>query len=298
MRFGDLPGVLVEGSSDGPTLVLLHGIGLGPWIWERDQRRWAEQHGLSSLALELPGHGSQSDQDPGLGQLAESVSRSLSSLKGPVALIGHSMGGLVAQMVASQVDVQSLVCVASATPKAVWMRPTRTGIRSFLPQLMGLARGRPLALSEKAYLDCGFDQLPSDAQSKALQRLTPWPNRLTRELGLSRPDIPRDAISAPMLVVHGFKDPIVTLHQSRLLADYFGAVLWRFDDVSHHPMLEPAGVRVADNIAEFVTRPRRRLVREIDAFSPEEGIGQQAREARDPNPVRSDSRFGDRRKKS
>lgn len=280
----------------GPLLVLLHGVGLGKWIWERDQAHWAAQHGLSSLAIDFLGHGTDTQQDLGLSDLAAQVDAVLDGVDRPVVLVGHSMGGLVAQMVAARRELHALVCVASAPPKGVFLRPTKVGVKALLPSLAGLLRGKPLSMSNQAYLDCGFDQVEEPARSQALGRLTPWPNRLARELGLSRPEISTNAIAAPMLVVHGFKDPIVTLHQSRLMADHYGAVLWRFDDVAHHPMLEPAGLRVTDAIAEFAVKPTRRRVREIDAFSPEQGIGLEGRQARDPNPARSDSKFGDRRR--
>lgn len=286
----------VQGSGSGPLLVLLHGVGLGKWIWERDQAQWAETHGLSSLAIDFAGHGSEAGKNVRLVELAQQVETLLDTLDQPVVLVGHSMGGLVAQMVASRRELAGVICVASAPPKGVFLRPTKVGVRAILPTLAGLVRGKPLNLSQKAYLACGFDQVEEPARSKALARLTPWPNGLAKDLAIGRPDIPLGGISSPMLVIHGFKDPIVTLHQSRLLADHFGAVLWRFDDVAHHPMLEPAGLRVTEAIAEFAGKPTRRLVREIDAFSPEQGIGKDGRDARDPNPMRSDSKFGDRRR--
>ena len=287
---------LVQGSDSGPLLVLLHGIGLGKWIWERDQEHWAETHGLSSLAVDFLGHGEDSSENLSLEDLAEQIASLIDTQDRPVVLVGHSMGGLVAQMVARRRELHGLICVATAPPKGVFLRPTKVGIRAILPTLAGLLRGKPLDLSPKAYLACGFDQVDEPGRSQALARLTPWPNALAKELALGRPDIPLGGISSPMLVVHGFKDPIVTLHQSRLIADHYGAVLWRFDDVAHHPMLEPAGLRVTDAIAEFALKPTRRLVREIDAFSPEQGIGKGGRDARDPNPMRSDSKFGDRRR--
>ena len=71
---------LVQGSGSGPILVLLHGIGLGKWIWERDQSHWAESHGLSSVALDFQGHGSQAGQDVRLEELADQVHTFLDTL--------------------------------------------------------------------------------------------------------------------------------------------------------------------------------------------------------------------------
>lgn len=269
-----------------PPILLLHGIGLGAWIWERDQGRLADR-GWSSWAVDLPGHGRDQGRPAGLSELADAATQAAEQLENPV-VIGHSMGGLVAQIVASRVPVRALVLVSAVPPKPLHVLPTKSGLKQIAPQLARLVRGKPLDLSDQAYLESGFDQAPQGA----LQRRGPWPNRLVRDLVRARPEI--RALDCPVLVTHGFRDPVVPLMQSRLLADHYDAVLWRFDDLAHHPMLEHGGTRHLDAVADWLDEPVGRRVREIDAFSPGEGVGGETRRERNPNPVRSDSRFGDR----
>lgn len=267
-------------------MLLLHGIGLGAWIWERDQARLAER-GWESWAVDLPGHGRDQGRPASLEQLADAATQAAQQLDRPI-VIGHSMGGLVAQIVASRIPVAALVLVSAVPAKPIHMLPTRSGVRQILPQLTRLVRGKPLDLSDQAYLDSGFDQAPAGA----LRRRGPWPNRLVRDLVRSRPVI--ESLPCPILVTHGFRDPVVPLLQSRLLADHYDAVLWRFDDLAHHPMLERGGTRHLEAVADWLEKPQGRQVREVDAFSPSEGVGADVRRERNPNPVRSDSRFGAR----
>ena len=88
------------GPRDGPPLVLLHGLGEGAVSWAPVVPRLAEGHRV--LALDLRGHGA-SDW-PGayrLEQMRDDVVGVLDALGlGEVVLVGHSMGGVVAYLVA------------------------------------------------------------------------------------------------------------------------------------------------------------------------------------------------------
>jgi (E)-2-((N-methylformamido)methylene)succinate hydrolase len=80
----------------GPTVLLLHGVGLQAEAWEPQIAALAETHRV--VAADLPGHG-QSDALPGTPALPDYVAwaaRLVQALGvGPVALAGHSMGALI-----------------------------------------------------------------------------------------------------------------------------------------------------------------------------------------------------------
>ena len=281
------------GAARGPKVVLLHGIGLGAWLWERDQEILAEL-GLESWALDLPGHGPEAGQDTRLEACYRQVGRALDQLEGPVALVGHSAGGLIAQVVASERQLAALVLVAAVPCREVPHIPTRTGARLFVPLLPSFLLGRPLDMSARAYIETGLARLSRGAQQEVLDHIGPWPNGMVRDLARRRPDVPGSSVECPVLVTHGFLDRVTSLYGSRLLADHYDAVMWRFDDIGHMPQVEPAGERHARAVGEWLLAPTRRRVNEIDAFRPDEGVGLDERRARHPKAVRSDSRFGDR----
>lgn len=80
-----------------PTLVFLHGAGCDRTTW-RLQTRYFAYHGRSVLAVDLPGHGRSEGQPlKTVPEMAEWVIRLLDAAKLPkAALIGHSMGALIA----------------------------------------------------------------------------------------------------------------------------------------------------------------------------------------------------------
>ncbi len=282
-----------SGARRGPTVVLLHGIGLGAWLWERDQGVLADL-GLESWALDLPGHGPQAGQDVRLEACYRQVARALDELEGPVALVGHSAGGLVAQVLSSERTLSGLVLVGAVPCAEVVHLPTAIGARLFAPLLPSFMLGRNLRMGERAYLETGLARLSPEEQRAVLARIGPWPCGMVRDIARRRPTVPRGSVDCPVLITHGFLDRVASLYGSRLLADHYGAVMWRFDDVGHMPQVEPAGERHARAVGEWLLAPSRPRVREVDAFRPAEGVGEGERRARSTRPVRSDSRFGDR----
>ncbi|MBI3451737.1 MAG: alpha/beta hydrolase [Rhodospirillales bacterium] len=80
-----------------PSVVFVHGAGMDHTVWTL-QTRWFAHHGRNVLAVDLPGHGrSEGPALTSIESLADWIIRFLDA--GEVkkaALIGHSMGGLIA----------------------------------------------------------------------------------------------------------------------------------------------------------------------------------------------------------
>lgn len=80
-----------------PTIVFLHGAGFDRTAW-RLQTRWFAHHGRSVLAVDFPAHGwSEGPALDSIAAMADWTARLIDAagLK-QVALVGHSMGALVA----------------------------------------------------------------------------------------------------------------------------------------------------------------------------------------------------------
>ena len=113
----------------GPDAVLLlHGIGGGKALWGAAGSATLQalaEGGLRAAALDLPGYGGSAHLGPPtLARMADAVARVLQSLSARrVALVGHSMGGMVAQeLLATRADVPVdalvLTCTSPAFGKA------------------------------------------------------------------------------------------------------------------------------------------------------------------------------------
>jgi len=88
----------VERGRGGDTLVFLHGVGGGHAAW-RDQLPYFAAQGYRAVAWDQPGYGASPLVEPyDLEQVAGALHALIEHLgDAPVVLVGHSMGGFVAQ---------------------------------------------------------------------------------------------------------------------------------------------------------------------------------------------------------
>jgi pimeloyl-ACP methyl ester carboxylesterase len=114
----------VSGSSEDPPMVLLHALGETSSSW--DQVRAEFEHRFRVIAIDLRGHG-ESDwpQDYSFALMRDDVLGVLDQLGlREVTLIGHSLGGAVALLVAEErPDGISTLIVEDATPPFPRHRP-------------------------------------------------------------------------------------------------------------------------------------------------------------------------------
>ncbi len=103
------------GAIDLPPLLLIHGFGADRLSWSIVGPNFEKTH--SVWAIDLPGHGAAGN-DVGSGSielLYQAVKEEvMAQIIGPISIIGHSLGGAIARLLAedSDVDVRKLVMLA------------------------------------------------------------------------------------------------------------------------------------------------------------------------------------------
>ena len=98
------------------VLFLLHGVGGGKEAWQANQLAWAAA-GYRTLAWDAPGYGASVPVDPcSMTGLARALERLIDQTAADInVLIGHSMGGMVAQQAAALFPEKVHGLVLSAT---------------------------------------------------------------------------------------------------------------------------------------------------------------------------------------
>jgi pimeloyl-ACP methyl ester carboxylesterase len=105
-----------------PTVVFIHGAANDHSVWSL-QSRYFGYHGWNALAIDLPGHGKSGGRAcADIGLLADWVTRLLDAAGiGRAALVGHSMGSLVALETAARKGerIDRIALVGTAVPMPV-----------------------------------------------------------------------------------------------------------------------------------------------------------------------------------
>ena len=92
-------------------LLLLHGAGLGAWIWDRVLPYLL----LPARALDLPGRGDGTP--PGEVTVEQSVQHVLDHMGDDTAIVGHSFGAMIALAAASRKKAQ-VIAIGGVTPES------------------------------------------------------------------------------------------------------------------------------------------------------------------------------------
>jgi len=104
------------------SVVFVHGTGMDHTVWVLPARYFA-RHGFNVLATDLPGHGRSEGPPPKtIEAMADAVLAAMDVAEiGTTALIGHSMGSLVALALAARYPerARSLTLIGTAVPMAV-----------------------------------------------------------------------------------------------------------------------------------------------------------------------------------
>jgi pimeloyl-ACP methyl ester carboxylesterase len=196
---------------------MIHGAFCGPWSLDGLKGRF-EHAGYAVRAPWLRFH----DHVPpppalgttGLADFAADLEEEIHALGEPPVLVGHSMGGLLAQMLAGRIEARALVLLA---PSAPWGVPPSTLFEIGAAQALHLNPGywnQVLEPSRDIALAHSIDRLPRAQRDEVFSRFTCESGRATFEimnwgLDMNRAsEVDHANIRCPLLLLTGSEDRI------------------------------------------------------------------------------------------
>lgn len=125
-------------------IVLVHGIRTSATMW-RSQLAYLEGRGIPATAVDLPGHGTRMAEDFTLHEALHTIDAAVRAAadRGPVLLVGHSMGGLLSLAYTGGAEKPPVAALVAASCTA-------------LPQGAGLAAYRMIARAVDRLPDRGM----------------------------------------------------------------------------------------------------------------------------------------------
>jgi pimeloyl-ACP methyl ester carboxylesterase len=240
-----------------PAVLLVHGLCGGAWMWENYQARLAAA-GYESHAIDLRGHhGSRPVQDIGKVSINDYVEDALTAaqpLDNPI-VIGHSMGGLVAQKVAEAGACRALVLISSAPPRWIPIVSWTLLLRQ-LKHMHELVLRHPVFPGRAEADVLMFNRTPLADRDAQYARLVPDSGRAGFEISFGGIDVQEQRVTPPTLVVTGLDDQFVVPRVARALARKYRATLKEFPTHAHHIITEPGWEKPCDEIILWMNERR------------------------------------------
>jgi pimeloyl-ACP methyl ester carboxylesterase len=245
--------LLCSGPADGPPLLFVHGAFAGAWCWDEHFMPYFAEAGYRCYALSVRGHGG-SEGRSGLWlhtvrHYVDDLEEAIDHIGGPPVVIGHSMGGLLAQKYLERESLPAVVLVAPVPPHGL------------LSASLSLALLKPDLLNElNGLLYTGRTSL--EAMREALFSGPIAAERLSRYYMLMQPESPRVIWDMtffdlpqpwrirvpPLLVLGAERDVMVPPQQVESCARTYGTQAEIFAGMGHAMMLDAGWQKVADRI--------------------------------------------------
>jgi|TARA_B110000238_G_scaffold129445_1_gene139743 pimeloyl-ACP methyl ester carboxylesterase len=232
-------------------VVLVHGAWHGAWCWATFQAE-LDRRGITSYAIDLPGHGTSLEPLGGLDQDAAHLATILDHLDlTDAVLVGHSYGGaVITQAAAGRSDLAHLVYVTAFALNAG--ESVMGALRSLDPHDVDLGAAMQFHSDGTSTLDprlavaALYGSCSPEAIAAALPRLSPQPGAtMTQDVT----GTPRNAISSTY--VRCLQDRAIHPEHQAVFAARCTA---QFDlDTDHSPFVSMP-VALAD-IVDPIARP-------------------------------------------
>jgi pimeloyl-ACP methyl ester carboxylesterase len=248
-------------------VMMTHGMWANPWCWT-GYRAMFEADGRRCLVPPLPCHDSDMHAAPDsrLGRLslldcADTLAAQITALGERAIVIGHSMGGLLAQMLGARGLARTAVLLAPAAPAApagVWAIGPSV-LRSFWKILTTWAFWRkPVRQTFAAASYSLLHRLPPDEQREVYGRFGPESGRVVFEIGLWLPGARHAArvdaakVDCPMLVVGGSEDRMTPPCAMRRVARRYPATHREHEHHAHWLVGEPGWQDIAGEVLAWM----------------------------------------------
>lgn len=260
----------------GRTVMLIHGMWSQPRVWD-NFRGFLEARGYTVVVPALR-HRAEPGRDPhpelgitSVADYADDLAAEIGKLGRKPLVVGHSMGGLLAQILAARDLVQSAVCLASAhcagymsfDPKPLWIFRKQT--------LSGRFWTRPQLPSLETMSYGVLNGLPGHEREAVYATLVPESGRAFFEIAYwffdrRRATVVNPAeVSCPLLMLTGTEDRLTPVHMTtRLVEGYEGrAVLETLPGHAHWLPAEPGWERIAERAVHFFEAEAPAMARRI-----------------------------------
>lgn len=250
------------------TIVMIHGMWCRPWVWD-DYKKVFENKGYRCIVPTLRCHDVNPNDapNPRLGttsllDYARDLEKEIGQLGERPILMGHSMGGILAQILGSRGFASALVLLTTASPRGIWALSPSV-IRSFWSVMTKWNFWKkPMRQKFDEAVYSMLHLLPAEEQKANYEKFVYESGRAASEIGFwffdpkraSRVD--ESKITCPVLIVAGSQDRITPAWVVRRLAKKYSdiATYKEYPGHAHWVIGEPGWQEVAQDVADWLSK--------------------------------------------
>jgi non-heme chloroperoxidase len=254
IRVGDVTALRAKpANASRPPVLFVHGYFVDGSVWAR----WLEffaARGVPAIAVHLRGRaGSRPGVDLGRASMNDFAddAAEVAQHVGASVVVGHSMGGLVAQKLAERGDASACVLVTPAPPRGITVLSPRVAIRQ-IKYLPAILRSRPVIPSHEDLRVIVLNRVPPDQQDGLLANMLPDSGRAGREMSIIGVPVDASRVRCPLLVIAADEDRFIPRRIVERIARRYDAQLEVVPAHGHMIIVEPDWERLARRVDEWI----------------------------------------------
>ncbi len=247
-------------------IVMVHGAFVGGWSFELFRKPF-ENAGHEVYAPDLRGHGAHEPAEAVIGLSVRDYARDIAELcrrfPEPPVLLGHSMGGLVAQLAARKARLKALVLLAPSPPWGLTGWSLEEALTAFGAHMAGLWSNGAVEPIREVMRQVSLPRLSADEAAPILARMRPESARAVNETlnwwmdPFMTTSLGAGPLAVPSLVISGEADQIHPPVSGRLVAERIGGGFECVPELNHWIVGEPGWEEAADLALDFIDREAR-----------------------------------------
>jgi pimeloyl-ACP methyl ester carboxylesterase len=211
--------------------------------------------GFDCHAPSLPGHWPSDTSALAsltLSDYLASLHQTAAALSAPPVVIGHSMGGLLAQQLAATAPCTAVILVASAPPWTLF--PQLRALPFLARKTPAILAGRPIRPDEGTLRRLALHDLPEPEQYELVRTFGAESGQALRTMILGSARIPGRQFQGPVLCLSGSEDRVISNRISKMIAHYYSASHETFANRGHWLIASSAQDEVVTTIVRWLEK--------------------------------------------